>query len=210
MKLFFKENFWLKMASLFLAVFLWFFVLFKSQSEISIEVEPRIQAPAGFCVLETRPENVSLALKGNEHILRRLKPSDVKILFTINEARSGRLFVPLTGDNIKLPPHIAVQSANPSGIWVVFSRNLKLTLPIKPNIIGVPGQGYKVDRVQLFPDKAQVECAPRDISQLTTEPVDISGASESVSEETAIQKPNNKIKVTPQQVGVKVIIRRVQ
>lgn len=210
MKLFLKENFWLKLASLSLAVFLWFFVLFRSQSEITVEVEPRVQAPGGFCVLETRPEAVSLTLKGNERILRRLKPSDIKIFFTISEAKGGKVFVALSEENIKLPPHIALQGVNPSGIWVVFSRNVKVTLPLKPNIIGLPTQGFRVERVEIFPEKAQVECAPRDLSQLSTDPVDISGANENISEETAIQKPEKGIKISPQQARVKVIIRRAE
>jgi len=206
---FLRKNLWLKLAALLLALFLWVFVLLRSQSEVSIEAIPQVKSyPAGFCVVDTTPDSVSLVLKGNQRVLSRLAPSDVKVQLALKEARAGRVFVPVKEEDIKAPPHIGLVSVRPPGVWVVLSRNVKVTVPVKPNIIGLPAEGYRVLRIEAFPDKATVECAPRGLKELATEPVDISGLTETLVEEAPVREPDRDLAVTPAQVRVKVTISK--
>jgi len=209
MRNFIKENLWVKIAALLLAVFLWLFVLLRSQSEVSIDAEAQIKGlPPGFCVLKAEPPTFSLVLKGNERALARLRPADVKVQFTLDEARPGRVFVPVKKEDVKAPPHISLVSVRPRGLWVNLSRDVKMTVPIKPNIIGLPADGYAVENIEIVPDRATVECAPRELKELTTEPVDISGLTKTVIEGVPIKGPEGDLKVTPPEVRIKVTISK--
>jgi YbbR domain-containing protein len=209
MRDFFKHNLWLKIAALLLSLFMWVFVLIRSQTEVSMEVETQVKSqPPGFCIVETIPKAVSVVLKGNERVLKRLRPSEIKVQFSIKEARTGRIYVTLSEESVKAPPHIGVVSIRPQGLWVVLTRNVKMTLPIKPNIIGLPGEGYGVEKVEVFPDRASLECAPRELKELTTEPVDISGVTDTVLEGAPIREPEGALKLTPREVRIKVTVTR--
>lgn len=208
---FITDNFWLKLASVLLAVIMWFFVLFRSQVEVSMEVTPTFkQAPEALSVVEVNPEAVTVLLKGNERILGRLRPSDIKLVLNLKEGERGKTFIPIERDDIKTPPHVSPVSYKPTGIWVVLESTVKLTLPVRPDILGQPGQGYAVERIEVMPDMVEVEGAGEEMksSHLTTEPIDISGLTATLAKDVRIKAPAGAA-LKPEQVKVRITIRRL-
>ncbi len=204
-----RNNLWLKVAALVLAIILWLFVIFRTQAEVSMEVEPRIKnAPGDMCVMDQKPSTINIVLRGNENFLQRLKPSDVRVSVYVQEPRRGRVYVPIKKENVKLPPHTYVVGLNPAGIWLTLEEKTKTVLPIKPQIIGEPAKGFVVERIETDPDVAEIECAREELKSIYTEPVDISGENRTVEQEVALRGPEKSTGVSPEQVKVKVFIKR--
>ncbi|MDA8172209.1 MAG: CdaR family protein [Nitrospiraceae bacterium] len=208
------SNIWLKGAALLMAVFLWFFVQFRGQTEMTVEVEPEFsKLPAALAVAEKRPNAIDVTLKGNELVLKRLKPGDIRIPLQLKDMETGRIFIPLAKSDVYTPPHISVVSVSPSGIWLYIEHKASVILPVEPDIKGRPAPGFTVYEVQTTPDRAEAEGPKETLSRLDslkTEPIDISGASDSLDKDVDIKIPDDIDKVEPRQVGVKVVIRRKQ
>ncbi len=207
-------NIWLKGAALLMAVFLWFFVQFRGQTEMTVEVEPEfVKLPSSLTVAEKRPNTLDVTLKGNELVLKRLKPGDIKIPLQLRDMETGRIFIPLGKDDVHTPPHVSVVSVAPSGVWLYIEHKASVILPVEPDIKGRPAPGFTVYQVQITPDRAEAE-GPKEtlarLDSLKTEPLDISGASDTVDKDVDIKIPDDVDKVEPRQVGVKVVIRRKQ
>ena len=205
-------NIWLKGAALLIAIFLWFFVLFRGQAEISMDMEPQLtNLPADLTVAEKKPEVLSVLLKGNELVLKRLKPSDIKIPLELKEMETGRFFVPVDRQDVRTPPHISVVSVSPDGVWVYLEKRASAMLPVKPEIMGRPTRGFSISSISIAPDKAEVR-GPREtvgkIEALKTEPIDISGINDTLEKDIAIKVPEDVERVIPGEVRVKIVIRR--
>ncbi|MDA8091484.1 MAG: CdaR family protein [Nitrospiraceae bacterium] len=205
-------NIWLKGAALLLAVFLWFFVLFKGQSEVSMDVEPQFKnLPADLIVAGTRPDTMNVLLKGNEFVLKRLRPADVKLPLKITWMETGRYFIRVNSQDVLTPPHVSVVSVSPDGIWVYLEKRANAMLPVEPDITGRPAGGFVVDRISVTPDKAEVR-GPKDtvdkLDTLKTEPIDISGVNDTLEKDVEIKVPDDVERVIPGEVRVKISTRR--
>ncbi len=205
-------NIWLKGAALLLSVFLWFFVLFRGQVEVTMDVEPQFsKIPAELTVAEKKPETVTVLLKGNEFVLKRLRPSDIKLPIELKEAETGRSFVHVDRKDIKTPPHVSVVSVSPDGVWVYLERRASAMLPVKPDVKGRPARGFIVYKIQAAPDKAEVQ-GPKDtldkLDSLRTDPIDINGVNGTLEKDSAIKVPEDIERITPGEVRVKIEIRR--
>lgn len=209
---FLKRNLGLKAASLVIAVILWFFVISKTQTEVSIEVDPQIrEIPETLCLAENRPQSITVIVSGNERLIRRLKPEDVRITPSLKEARPGRVFVPVELPDIKVPAHLIVVNFSPKGTWVILENRLKLTLPVEPVLKGEPAEGYSVQNVEVWPDKAVVDGPAdevKDLRRLSTEPFDINGIKSTQTDRIKIMREGKSTSITPQEVRISVTVRR--
>ena len=208
------SNIWLKGAALLMAVFLWFFVQFRGQNEMSMLVEPQFSKLApSLAVTEMRPDTVEVTLQGSGFVLKRLKPEDVTIPLKPKDIQPGRMVVWLTNDDVHVPPHVSVVSVSPSRVRVYIERKATVILPVKPDITGRPAAGYFIYGVQTTPDKAEAEGPKQALSRLTvleTGPIDISGAKDTLDEDVFVKIPDKIDSVVPGQVRVKVTIRRIE
>ncbi|MDA8170084.1 MAG: CdaR family protein [Nitrospiraceae bacterium] len=206
------HNLWLKLASVLMAIALWFFVMLRSQAEVSMEVEPHfIKTPSPLILVESRPQAVGVVLRGNERMLHRLKPENIRIYLNLKDAGQGKTFVSIDTEDIKAPPHVAVVSVNPPGVWVTLETRSTTVLPVKADIKGEPADGYIIEKIEITPGKVEAEGAQRELKKLreiVTEPVDISGAKESVNGEINLKLPDKVVSLSPEQVRISVIIRR--
>ena len=85
------ENFGLKVTAVVMAIILWFFVISKGQSEISIDVPMELKnIPQGLESIKQGVKSVNVSLKGQDRILRNMKPSDVRVHVDLSKAKKGR------------------------------------------------------------------------------------------------------------------------
>jgi YbbR domain-containing protein len=209
-----RHNLWLKASALALAVALWFFVLLRTQSEISMEIEPEIRnLPEDYCLMEKKPASVTVVVRGNERLLARLKPSDVRLSVSMPEPKEGRMSVPVSAGDVKLPPHTGLVSMSPSEVRVSLARRIGLVkLPVKPSVTGRPAKGYAVDRIEVSPESVEVRCLReefRSLASLSTSPIDVSGAENDITEDAAVISPDRTAMVEPEQVTVKIRLRKL-
>lgn len=208
---FFTTNPWLKLASLLLAVVLWFFVVSQGNSAIVMEI------PIGFRNLPSHlevlngPKSVSIGIKGQERLLKKLRQGDVHVAIDLSEVKKGNMFFPLSFENVTLPNTLTVTDISPQTIKLNLEEKVTKTVPVRIIIVGTPAQGFKVSRMDVIPKMIEIrgtESVIGKVYSVQTEPIDITGISSNLSYRAYLDV--NNIKISVQRVDVRIKVTEAQ
>jgi YbbR domain-containing protein len=188
------------------------FVLSRTQTELSVKLEPAFHdVPQGLALLQYEPREVSVLLRGNERLLRQLSPGDIRLSISLKGLKEGRNFMPLKDAYVQRPGFLRVEGLSPSGIWVELRPVGRRLLPVRADIRGSPQEGFMIERIEVSPGEVMVEAFQEELAgfnSVLTETLDISRASQSVVETLRVVKPPRALRIQPQEVVVKVVIRK--
>lgn len=206
------NNFWLKAASVLLALTLWVFVMSKGRTEVLMEVPLMFRdVPAGLQVKDADNMSVTVHLRGDETSVTTVKRSDVKAYVTLSDAKSGLNLFSITPADIKVPSAVKVITVNPSSIKVELETVEKRTVTVVPVITGEPSPGYVVKGAVVTPLSLEIEgptVEVKKIRELKTKSVDVSLASGTIAERVAIDTAGHNVKVSASSVRVVVRIEK--
>lgn len=207
------SNFWLKIASVLLAMTLWMVVMSKGRTEVLMEVPLMFRdVPQGLQVKDSNNMNVTVHLRGEEGAVTSVRRSDVKAFLTLSDARSGFNTIQITPADVKVPTSVAVIKVNPASIKVELETVQKKTLPIEPVITGTPSAGYEVKGIVVTPSRIEVEgplSEMKGLNEIKTRAMDVSLASGSVAERVGIDIEARGVKTSVDTVRVIVKIDKI-
>jgi YbbR domain-containing protein len=210
MKRFFLDNLGLKIAAVLLSIVLWVFVTSRGQSEISLDVPIEVKnVPAGLEMVNYSVKNVSLTVKGQERFVRNLRPSETGITIDLSKAKKGENIYFIHRDDIKLPRAITVTSITPSSIKVLTDESITRPVRVVPPVIGEPEKGYYVRSVEVSPQTVAIEGVRSEVLRLKsvkTEPLDVTGLSETFSQDVKIDLTGRNVRSKVSDVTVRVVI----
>ncbi|MBI4690226.1 MAG: hypothetical protein HY754_08180 [Nitrospirae bacterium] len=212
MKKLLLENIWMKIAAVILAVVLWFFVTSRGQSEISMEVPLELRnIPGGLESVKQSIKAVSINIKGQERLIRNIKPSDVRVNLDLSKAKKGKGTYYIGKDNVKVPSTMAVTNLNPSSVMIDLEETVIKTVPVQPVITGRPTRGFFIGSVEINPKEVTIEGARAEVGRiksLRTEPIDIADLDETYVQDVRFDTAGRNVRTEIQEVGVKVVIKR--
>jgi YbbR domain-containing protein len=205
------ENFGLKIIAVFLAIALWMFATSSGQSEISIDVPVEFKnIPAGLELVNFSTKSVTLHIRGQERIIRNVKPSDIPpIGIDLSNAKKGESLYYINRENIKLPPAVSISNISPSSIKIITEETRTKTVRVKPVIVGTPEKGYNIESIDVVPSTITIEGINSELNKiniLKTEPLDVSGLSNSVTQELRLDLAGRNVRTRIDTVNVKVVI----
>jgi len=204
------KNFGLKIASIILAVILWFVASSRGQSEIFIDVPLEfMNIPSGLEMINSTDKKISLNIKGPEKYIKNIKPSDIRALLDLSKAKKGESIYYVTRDNIQLPGSITLLNISPSSITITTEETITKTVRVIPVITGKPERGYKLQATAVVPKDIQIEGIQSEIGRIRnikTESVDITGAKETFAQELKLDLRGKNIRTRPDTVTVTIII----
>jgi YbbR domain-containing protein len=210
MKLFFLDNLGLKIAAVLLSIVLWVFVTSRGQSEISLDVPIEVKnVPAGLEMVNYSVKTVTLTIKGQERFVRNLRPSETGITIDLSKAKKGENIYFIHRDDIKLPRSITVTSITPSSIKVLTEESITRPVKVVPPVIGEPEKGYYVRSFEVSPQTVEIEGVRSEVLRLKnvkTEPLDVTGLSETFSQDVKIDLTGRNVRSKVSDVTVKVVI----
>lgn len=211
MRRLFLENIWLKVAAVALAVILWFFVISRGQSEISMEVPLELKnIPRGLESVKQSVKSVSVNIKGQERLLKNMESSAVRVYVDLSKAKKEKGTYYINKDDVKLPSTMTVTGITPSSVWIVLEETVVRTMPVRPIIIGNPKKGFVISSVVVTPEEVIVEGAKTEVGRikfLRTEPIDIADLDETLVQDVRLDVAGRNIRTGVQEVSVKVAIR---
>jgi YbbR domain-containing protein len=210
---FFTTNIWLKLASLILAIALWFFVISNSRSGIIMDVPIKfINIPPALEVVEA-PKTVSVGIEGWERLLENLKQESISVVIDLSKSKTGKNFFSLSEENIKLPKTLLITSISPRTISLILEERLRKEVSVKPVIIGLPAEGFAVKDISVVPEKVMIE-GPRSvitrIYKVKTEPVDITGIDKDLHYNTFLDLARSNVRINTHEVEVNVFVKKVK
>ncbi|MDP2753671.1 MAG: CdaR family protein [Nitrospirota bacterium] len=210
MRKFFLENLGLKTAAILLSVVLWIFVTSRGQSEISVDAPVEFKnIPTGFEVVNHGVKVISLNIKGQERLIKNVKPSDIRVYIDLSKSKKGESIYYLTRDDIKLPHAITVMNISPSSIKVITKETITKTVKVMPVITGDPESGYYVKSIEAVPQTVVIEGIRSEVGKVNnirTEPLDITGVNETLTQDLKLELTGKNIRARMNDIKVKVVI----
>ncbi|GAB5045828.1 CdaR family protein [Thermodesulfovibrio sp. TK110] len=190
------ENLTFKLISIALAIFLWFFVTFKGQTETSVEVPVEFKnTPAEMEILKQNVKKVTIVISARERILKELTQNNIRVVVDLSNTKPGENSIPITKSSIKLPRGIEILRIEPSQVKVYMDEKSQKEVPVKVVLSGSPARGFYVASVSSEPHTIKIEGAKKELNRIRvikTEPVDIEGINEDLKIQVKID-PEGKI-----------------
>jgi len=205
-----KENFWIKAASVLLAIGLWMFVISKGRSEISLPVSLEVvNIPEGLVLTEHPQDSVILSISGHERFLRRISPDELRVEIDLSGYKAGEHRYHIGLSDVQIPSPLRLVSVNPSYVDLNLVEAQDRKVSVRAVLAGRPTEGYVVNSVEVVPGEIVVKGAKdtiRNMRFLETEPVDVSGKSASFEVRAPINIDSKPIDPQPSSVTVRVVI----
>ena len=205
------QNFGLKVLSIGLAALLWGLVAGQREAERSLRVPLEYRnIPPELELLGEPASLVDVRIRGSSGVLGELRGADLVAVLDLRSARPGRRLFHLLDGDISVPAGVKVLQVTPSTLSLTFEASAVRTVPVVPDLDGEPARGFLVGRVTATPPTVDVigpASAVQLITEATTEPVDITGATGPVRDTVTIGLPDSVARLrNPQSALVTVEI----
>lgn len=203
------RNFGIKVLSIGLAALLWGVVAGQHEAERSLRVPLEYRnIPPELELLGEPASLVDVRVRGSSGALGELRGADLVAVLDLRTARPGRRLFHLLPGDIAVPAGVKVLQATPSTLSLTFEASSTRTVPVVPDIDGEPAPGFIVGRVTAVPPTVDVIgpiSAVQQITEATTEPVDVTGATSSVRDTVTIGLPDTIARLRNPQSGTVTI-----
>ena len=210
---FFTTNIWLKLASLILAITLWFFVILSGRADMTIDIPVNfINLPPKLEIVDF-PKTVSLSIEGQERILKNLKKSNINALIDLSKAKTGKSFFTISRDNIELPNMLIITDIDPETVSLKIEEQMSKQVTVKPDIVGVPEKGFAIVEVISSPDSFIIEGPKsliRKIRRVKTEPIDINGINSDLIFKANLNLTNSSIRKSINKVDINISVKKIK
>lgn len=206
------ENTAIKVISIMISLFLWFFVTFKGQTETSIEVPLELKnTPAEMEVLRQSVRKITVSISARERILKDIAQNDVRVIVDISNVKLGENSIPITKSSVKLPRGVEILRIDPSTVKLFVDKKEQKNIPVKAVITGKPEKGFVIDSVEVSPSNISIEGAKRELDRIRiikTEPIDIEGLNNNLTIQAKIDPEGKIFRAEKDTVNVTVRLRR--
>lgn len=206
------KNLGLKITAILLSVLLWIFATSRGLSEIALDVPLEFKnIPAGLELMYYDVKSVSLNIKSQERLIRTIRPTDIRVWIDLTKAKKGEGIYAINTNNISLPLTVTVKNITPSSVKVLLEESVSRTVRVKPIVVGIPERGYYVKSISVVPQTVDIEGASskiRKVDTVKTEPLDITGRSETLTKDLKLDVSGMNIRTRVDEVMVKVVIAR--
>ncbi len=206
------ENITIKIISVALAVFLWFFVTFKGQTETSLEIPLEFKnTPSEMEILKQSVKKITVSISARERIFREISRAEIRVIVDLSNVKYGENSIPITRSSIKLPRGIEILRIEPSVVKVFMDKKERKTVSVRAIVTGNPAQGFILSSVEVNPSSITIEGAKSELDRiraLKTEPVDIEGINENLTTQVKINPDGRIFRSEKDTVYVTVKLRR--
>jgi YbbR domain-containing protein len=189
----------LKLLSFAMAVLLWLLVAGQKEAERSLRVPLEFQnIPPSLEMIGEPTGFVDVRLKGPSAALAQLRAGELVLNLDLSTARPGRRMFHLLSDQVSVPVGVRALNVAPSIVTLTFEASATKTVPVLPALDGEPAPGYVVGRVTASPASIEVvgpESIVRQLTQATTEPVNVGGAMGRVRDTVTIGVPDSTVRL---------------
>jgi YbbR domain-containing protein len=169
------ENAAIKLVALILSITLFILVSGEKVSERSLRVGVAYVRPEDRALVSSVPDSVDVWVRGPWTRIKRLDPADVDPI-VVDLTKIGDGEVRLNERDIRVPAGLEVRSIRPATVQIAFERQKRL--PVLPELVGVPPEGFYVERVVAEPAVIAVrgaENALHGLAEVRTLPVSVAG-----------------------------------
>jgi YbbR domain-containing protein len=207
-----SKNLGLKITAVLLSILLWVFATSRGLSEIVLDVPLEFRnIPPRLELMYYDVKAVSLNIKGQERLIRTIRPTDIRVWIDLTKAKKGEGIYAINKNNISLPLTVTVKNITPSSVKVSLEESVSRTVKIRPIVVGIPEKGYYIKSISVVPQTVDLEGASSEIKKVDkvkTEPLDVTGRSETLTKDLKLDVSGMNIRTKVDEVKVKVVIAK--
>jgi YbbR domain-containing protein len=200
----------LKLASLIIAILMWFGVAHDPVSEVSLRVPVEFSnPPKGLDYSSDVIPQAQLRLRGPARVLRELPQESVHAVIDLHDAAPGEHTYDLTTDQIQVPHEVEVMQVTPSRLRMVFDIRATRQVAVKPRVVGTLPPGYRIESVIADPPMLIITGPARHVNAIdnaVTDTVDATGVAGQASFETMAYLPDPLVHLS-RSTPIHVIVR---
>lgn len=212
MKKFFESDAFLRLASLCMAVLIWFAIRqVTSYEETFYDINLEIRHGDGWAVEDVSSDEFQVTFQGSREDISRLKRESVRVEIDLRGQEKEQHVLRLAPKNIIFPGVARVSSISPDSIQVRMDQEVEKTVPVKPVFSGELSPGYTRDAEAVQPPMVTLRGSRKQLDQITalqTAPIDLSGRPSSFEIRVAVPPPTGSWikRIEPNRVLVLVSI----
>lgn len=189
----------LRLASLALALSLWFVVAAEKNAEAPVDAPVEFRnVPEKLEIVGTVPRSLEIWLRGSPGLVQRLKPGDVYVQVDLRGVGAGPRTAYIAASDVRLPHAMQVAAIRPASFSFVLEPSLQRTLPVKARLEGRPADGFRIAGVKCNPETIVVT-GPKSrvaaLESIATQPVGIEQAEISLVREVGLDLPDPLVRV---------------
>ncbi len=209
------RNLGLKLLSIGIAALLWLVVSGEHVAERVLRVPVELQnLPDDLEIVSNPPDTVEVRVRGSSGTLGRLGPGEVAAVLDLRTVRTGRRLFHLTPAIVKSPYGLETVQVSPATLTMEFETTGVRIVRVEPAVEGRPARGYSVVSIRAEPETVELagpEGALKQLGEAITEPIDVSGKTETIREVVTVGVTDPSVRVrAPQTVTVTVHIAAVK
>ncbi|MCR4441560.1 MAG: CdaR family protein [Peptococcaceae bacterium] len=167
-----KKDLAYKIAAVFLAFLLWFYVTNLQNPTIdrTLTVPLSYQGLKEGLVTSERTQSIDIKIKGPRSVINPLTPKDIRALVDLSQAKLGESSFSI---DLSLPPGVQLVSIKPASIQLQIDAVLERQLAIKVKTINAAAPGYSSYTPVITPSRVVVKGAQQVLESLDAAQVTI-------------------------------------
>ena len=189
----------LRLASLGLAVSLWFAVASEKNAQAPVDAPIEFRnVPERLEVVGEVPRTLEVWLRGAPGLVKRLQPGEVYVQVDLRGVGSGPRTAYVAAADVRVPYALQVAAIRPASFSFVLEPSLQRTLPVKARLEGRPADGFRVIGVRCEPETVVVTGPKSRVAALeaiVTQPVAIEEAQITLVREVGLDLPDPLVRV---------------
>jgi len=194
----FLEDWVLKLTALVITVALWLGVTGLSTPTTKRFSVPLVMSIPNNTEITNEPiEEVDIVLTGDKRKIDQINRAELTAVVDLGELATGDRVLQLTPENVavpQLPLGVKLDEVQPSRIAVRLEKVVEKDVEVRAELTGQPAENFEVYAATVNPVKVRVrgpESYIRTLDFLSTSPIDIGGAAESlVARQVAVSVAN--------------------
>ncbi|MCK8600422.1 diadenylate cyclase [Desulfoferrobacter suflitae] len=143
--------------SLIIVAGIWFGFTRSRDTFIALNVPIEyVNRPTNLEILNTSIDEVRLQLYGSSALIRSLRPGQVQVRIDLGKAAEGRNSIPITQENIVLPPGVFLNKVEPPTVDVMLDVPITKELPVQVDWAGHLPDNLVLKEMKVLPAAVQV------------------------------------------------------
>lgn len=192
------------------ATLLWLISHGVSSIERAYDVPVQLQSLSEeLVVTEQNPAAINVRIQASQATLRNLDPKSLHYAVDVTGSKPGDSDFEVDVSRISLPRGARIVSRSPSRILLHLEPRGRKAVAVRVDLSGEPATGFVLDSVEVVPNRVWLTGARKQVlrlSEVVTEPVDLSGMKEDAEKEVTLFLPAGDVRMEKQE-PVKVVLR---
>jgi YbbR domain-containing protein len=204
----------LKLLALCIAFAIWLAITGENQIVQDFNVPLTMELSEETILTGSRPTQISVRLRGPESVIRRIDAFDLAAEVDLTNTGPGEHSVDIHPTDIGgVPVGVLVEMVDPNRIDLQVAPRLRRLLPVVPDLIGQPAEGFFFYGAQADPETLEVTGPQAEVGKLDrikTAPIRLDGRSASFTATVTAIPDSPEIRIVrPRPLSVRVEIDEV-